>query len=159
MIMTDVSIITLNYKEAELTKKCIRGLFKSKKVTFEIIIIDNSCDANQAKLLKRLTDKRVHLYIANENLGCAKGYNFVIQNAKGKYIFIINNDAEIDNSGGLFRMKQYLDTHHEVAVIQPKIKSIKNHNNFDYAGAGGGYIDVYGYPFCRGRLFQTLEKD
>lgn len=157
--MIDISIITLNYKEAELTKKCVRGLLKSKGITFEIILIDNSCDENEEKLLKKITDKRVHTHIMDENLGCAKGYNFGIQKAKGKYIFIINNDAEIDNSQGLLRMKKFMDVHNQIAVIQPKIKSSKNRNKFDYAGASGGYIDIYGYPFCRGRLFQTLEKD
>ncbi len=80
--MIDVSIITLNYREAELTKKCIKGLLRSQGIKFEIILIDNSCDKNQEKILKRIRDNRVRIYIMNENLGCAKGYNFGIKNAK-----------------------------------------------------------------------------
>lgn len=157
--MTDISVITINYREAAKTKEALKSLLKSKRVKFEVILLDNSCDENEAKIMNSITDRKVHVHIMKENVGVARGYNFGVEHAKGKYIFIINNDAQIGNSLDLFRMKKYLDTHPEVAVIQPKIKSIINRTTFDYAGASGGYIDIYGYPFCRGRLFQKLEDD
>src|SRR4051812_6936478 len=88
-----VSVITLNYKEALLTEKCVQSLLQSKKINFEILVIDNSCSTDQAELVRRLKSKKVRVFIAEKNLGCAMGYNFGIQHSRGKYIFIINNDT------------------------------------------------------------------
>jgi len=157
--MTDISIVTLNYKEADLTMRCVKSLLKSKKVTLEILVIDNSCDIKDEERLKVLKGKKIKIHTMKKNLGCAGGYNFGIRHAKGKYVFIMNNDAEITGPLELSKMKRFLDSNSKVAVIQPKIKSFQNKKKFDYAGAAGGYVDIYGYPFCRGRLFQTTETD
>lgn len=157
--MITVSVITINYKEAELTKKCVEKLLRSQKIQLEIIVIDNSCDLTEQKILKEIDDQRVKLYIKRKNSGCVDGYNFGIKKARGKYIFIVNNDTEINDVDSLNKMVRFLDGNKDIAVIQPKIKSLVRPDYFEYAGASGGYLDKLGYPFCRGRIFQTVEKD
>lgn len=157
--MVDISVITLNYKEAQLTLSCIKSVLKSKNTSFEIIVIDNSTDSAQAKILQKINDKRVRVFIAETNLGCAAGYNYGIKKSFGKYIFIINNDTEIRDSNSLSILKKYMDHNEEVGAVQPKIKSLLKPSYLEYAGASGGYIDIYGYPFCRGRIFQHVERD
>jgi GT2 family glycosyltransferase len=157
--MIDISVVTLNYKEYLLTTISIKKLLKSKGVNFEIIVVDNSCLETEAKELKKIKDKRVSVYVMEENLGCAAGYNFGINKAKGKYIFIVNNDTEIKDTRALSKMKMFMDTHKNVGAIQPKIKSLPKPTHFEYAGAAGGYMDFLGYPFCKGRIFNHTEKD
>lgn len=157
--MIDVSVITLNYKEALLTTNCVKRLLKNKNVTFEIIVIDNSCTEKDAEILQKIKDKRVHVHIMEKNLGCAAGYNYGITHAKGKYVFILNNDTEMKDTKALSKMKNFMDEHKNVAAIQPKIKSFNKTDYFEYAGAAGGYMDYLGYPFCQGRIFQNVEKD
>ena len=153
----DISIITLNYQEATLTKLLIESLLASEGVYYEIIVIDNSCKEKDKLLLSALKHKDVRVFFMNENLGCARGYNVGIGKARGKYIFILNNDTLIKDKMALSKMKQFMDNHKNVAAIQPKIKSLKNPTYYEYAGAAGGYLDILGYPFCRGRIFNTLE--
>jgi GT2 family glycosyltransferase len=157
--MIDVSVITLNYKEALLTNNSVRKLLKSKKVHFEILVIDNSCLNSEAETLKKIKDPRVQIHIMTQNLGCAAGYNYGVNHAKGKYVFILNNDTEIKDSNALFKMKNFMDENKNFGAIQPKIKSLSKPNYFEYAGAAGGFMDYAGYPFCRGRIFQEVEKD
>jgi GT2 family glycosyltransferase len=155
----DISIITLNYKEAELTKRMVARILTSKKVSLEVLIIDNGNSATDRKMLSSIDTKRVRVLSPGTNLGCGKGYNFGIIEAQGTYVFIVNNDTEIHDALALYKMKRFLDIHSQVAVIQPKIKSLSRSEYYEYAGAAGGYIDLLGYPFCRGRIFNTIEKD
>lgn len=156
---TDVSVVTINYKEAKVTTNCINKLLKQKKVKVEIIVIDNSCDRKQVEKLKSVNSERIILYVSQENLGCAKGYNLGIKKAQGKYVFIVNNDTELRDQHALFKLKKYLDKNKQVGVLQPKIKALNKPDYFEYSGAAGGFLDDLGYPFCRGRIFQTVEKD
>lgn len=142
-----------------LTKRCIEFLLQSKGVLFEIIVIDNSVTTEDKKLLSDVQNKNASVYHMRENVGLPKAYNFAIQKAKGRYIFILNNDAEVRDPRSLLRMKKYLDKNKNIAILQPKIKSSAKPNYFEYAGAAGGYLDLLGYPFCRGRVFNIIEKD
>lgn len=157
--MNEISVIILNYHQSLLTLTCVKKLLKNRKATFEIIVIDNSCSEKEALVLRKIKDVRVTVIIAEKNLGCAAGYNLGIQKAKGKYIFILNNDTESTDLHALYKMKSFMDVHKDVAVIQPKIKSMTKPSYFEYAGAAGGFIDLLGYPFCRGRIFKSMEKD
>lgn len=155
----DISIITLNYKEESLTKTCVEKLLVSKKANFEIIVINNSITEKSKRELRKISNKKVKIISPEKNLGCAAGYNLGIKNAKGKYVFILNNDTQIKDSLALYKMKTYLDNNKRIGVIQPKIKSLSKLECFEYAGAAGGFLDVLGYPFCRGRIFNVIERD
>ena len=157
--MIDISVLVINYREAAKTRQSVESLLKSTDVSIEVFLLDNSCDEAEAAALAQIDDSRVRLHISDTNLGVTGGYNLALEHICGRYLFIINNDALIVEPSGLAQMARYLDDHPEVAAIQPKILSIHDQRKFDYAGAGGGYLDKYGYPFCRGRLFQTLEED
>lgn len=158
-IMIDISVITLNYKEALLTKKCIESILPSKGISFEIIIIDNSCSKKEAETLLSIRSKKIKVFVMKKNIGCARGYNTGIQKSHGKHIMILNNDAEIHDNKALFKMMSFINDNPGIGALQPKIKSLHKPTYFDYAGAAGGFIDLLGYPFCRGRIFSQIEKD
>lgn len=157
--MIDISVLVINYREAAKTRQSVESLLKSTGASIEVFLLDNSCDEAEAATLSLIDDPRVRLHISDKNIGVTGGYNLALEHINGRYLFIINNDALIIEQPGLALMARYLDDHPEVAAIQPKILSIHDQQKFDYAGASGGYLDKYGYPFCRGRLFQTLEDD
>lgn len=157
--MVKVSVITVNYREAARTLVALNSLLQSRDISLEVLLIDNSEDPNESQRLATVTDPRVQLFIMEKNVGVTGAYNFGLERARGQYIFIINNDAEIGDETGLASMASYLDENPAVAAIQPKILSIKDRVTFDHSGACGGFLDAYGYPFCRGRIVQTIEED
>jgi GT2 family glycosyltransferase len=92
------------------------------------------------------------------NYGFAKGYNVALQQVEEDYYALVNSDVEV-TEGWLSPILTVFDKELNVSIIQPKILDYKNKEYFEYAGAAGGFIDQYGYPFCRGRIFDTIEKD
>jgi GT2 family glycosyltransferase len=92
------------------------------------------------------------------NYGFAKGYNVALQNIEEKYLCLLNSDVEVTENW-LTPILSLFENNPEVGIIQPKILDYKNKAYFEYAGAAGGYIDKFGYPFCRGRIFDNVEKD
>ena len=94
----------------------------------------------------------------DQNYGFAEGYNRALRQVDAEYYVLLNSDVEVTHHW-LEPLVEYMDNHEEVAACQPKLLSFVNRDKFEYAGASGGYIDRYGYPFCRGRLFDTVETD
>ena len=94
----------------------------------------------------------------DKNYGFAEGYNRALEQVEAEYVVLLNSDVEV-TPHWLEPLVEYMDTHPEVAACQPKIRSERNKEYFEYAGAAGGYLDKYGYPFCRGRSFDVVEKD
>lgn len=92
------------------------------------------------------------------NHGFAGGYNLALSRITAKYFVLLNSDAEV-TEGWLGPLTEYMDNNPDVAACQPKIKSYNKKDYFEYAGAAGGYIDKFGYTFCRGRIFDNVEKD
>ncbi len=94
----------------------------------------------------------------SENYGFAEGYNRVLEQVDAEYYLLLNSDVEVEK-GWLKPLMQYMDEHPETAACQPKLLSFVERDSFEYAGAAGGFMDRYGYPFCRGRIFGDVEKD
>ena len=94
----------------------------------------------------------------DKNYGFADGYNKGLERIKAEYFVLLNSDVEVTENW-LTSMIIKLDSNTEIAACQPKIKSYLNRNQYEYAGAAGGYIDKFGFPFCRGRLFNIFEND
>ena len=93
-----------------------------------------------------------------KNWGFAEGYNRALSQIEAEYYLLLNSDIEVTHHW-LTPLTEFMDTHPDVAACQPKLLSATDHDRFEYAGACGGFIDRYGYPFCRGRLFETVERD
>lgn len=123
----------------------------------EVCVADNgSTDASVEMLRTEFPSVRV--IVLNDNHGFADGYNLALQQVEAEYVVLLNSDVEVTEQW-LTPLAAYLDTHPEVAACQPKIRSWHRKAEFEYAGAAGGYIDRYGYPFCRGRVMGVVEED
>jgi GT2 family glycosyltransferase len=123
----------------------------------EIRVADNaSIDESVSYLQANFPN--VRLIVLDKNYGFAEGYNRALEQVEAEYVVLLNSDVEV-TPHWLEPLVEYMDTHPEVAACQPKIRSERNKEYFEYAGAAGGYLDKYGYPFCRGRIFDVVEKD
>jgi hypothetical protein len=121
--------------------------------------VDNGSILNEAEKLSHITtSKNIKFFRIVKNLGFTGGNNWALKKAKGKYIALLNNDTSVEPNW-LNALVNELETYKKTAVVQPKIRLMSKPNYFDYAGAAGGLIDKYGYPFTRGRIFNTIEKD
>lgn len=154
-----VSVIILNYNGLSDTLACLDSLFSTHpRFNFEVLVIDNGSDGDDSTVLRRKYGRRIRLFPLPKNLGFTGGNNFAAKQARGKYLFLLNNDTTII-AGCMHRLTAVLEKHSQVAVVQPKIKWSSDPRKFDYAGACGGLVDKYGYPFTRGRIFETQEDD
>lgn len=153
-----VSIIILNFNGLTDTFKCLNSLKKTKYKNIEIIVIDNGSENNEAINIKARFGNFIQIYRLNKNKGFTGGNNWALKKTQGKYIVLLNNDTTVESSW-LDPLVEKMDSDKKIAVAQPKIRMLNKKNYFDYAGAAGGYIDKYGYPFTRGRIFNTQEKD
>lgn len=123
----------------------------------EIIVADNASTDDSIAFLKN-NFSNVKIIQNDENGGFAKGYNDALKHVNSDYYIILNSDVEV-TPNWIHPFLDLIEKYPETVAIQPKILSYINKDEFEYAGAAGGFIDKYGYPFCKGRIFQTLEKD
>ena len=152
-----VSLITLNYNG----KRYLKDFFESIRLltypNIEIIMVDN-CSSDDSVAYVESNYPEVQILPNPENYMYARGNNEGIKIAKGKYFCILNNDVVVD-PGFIEPAVQALEENDAVGAAQPKILAMQEKDRLEYAGACGGFIDVFGYPFLRGRLFFTTEKD
>ena len=123
----------------------------------EVIVADNGSTDGSITLLEHRFPS-IRIIRLDHNYGFAEGYNQALRLVDADYYMLLNSDVEVP-AGWLEPLEQCLDTTPDVAACQPKLRCEWNHALFEYAGAAGGYIDSLGYPFCRGRLFSTVEQD
>ena len=156
--MKKVSVVILNWNGAAMLQKFLPGVIKySQGEGVEVCVADNgSTDESVVWLQTHCPD--VRLIVLDKNYGFADGYNKALEQVEAEYVVLLNSDVEV-TPHWLEPMVAYMDAHPEVAACQPKIRAERNKEYFEYAGAAGGYIDKYGYPFCRGRIFDIVEKD
>jgi GT2 family glycosyltransferase len=123
----------------------------------DVWVADNaSSDESMTMLAKDFPD--VKTLQLDRNYGFAEGYNRALKQIDAEYYVLLNSDVEVTHHW-LTPLLEYMDNHPEVAACQPKLLSVADRNSFEYAGACGGFLDKYGYPFCRGRIFDTVEAD
>lgn len=122
----------------------------------ECIVADNASTDDTAEWLKQTHPKARHVLL-DDNYGYCGGNNRAAEQADGTYLLFLNNDVEVTPKWLDELVKSFDDP--KVAIAQPKLLAAKARDLFEYAGAAGGYIDKYGYPYCRGRLFSTTETD
>lgn len=123
----------------------------------QIVVADNA-SADDSLPFLRQHYPQVRTIALPENYGFCEGYNQALRQVEATYYVLLNSDVEV-TANWLQPMVELLEKHPQIAACQPKIKSFHQRTHFEYAGAAGGFMDAYGYPFCRGRLFDTLEED
>ena len=154
--MDSYTIIIPHYNGKDILYRCLSSIKKSTKHNPEIIIVDNASTDNSISYIERKFSD-VTIIKSDKNLGYAGGCNLGAEKAKNNYIIFLNNDTVVDPGWDEILIKNLKDK--TISSVQPKIKNLSNNNQFDYAGASGGFIDVFCYPFCRGRIFSTTEQD
>ena len=122
-----------------------------------VYVADNASTDGSIDFLRREYPE-CRLIVLDRNWGFAEGYNKALRQIDAEYYLLLNSDIEV-TPHWLTPLTEFMDTHHDVAACQPKLLSIADRDRFEYAGASGGYLDRYGYPFCRGRVFETVECD
>ncbi len=152
-----VSVIIPHYNGREILLRCLAALKLSRDVVMEIILVDNaSTDGSIGQVREKYPTVRV--VRSDENLGFAGGCNLGMQQARGRYFLLLNNDAVVTEQT-IAQLAAYAEQNPEYAALQPKVCSLSNEGWFDYAGAAGGMMDIFGFPFARGRIFHTIEED
>ena len=150
------SIIIPHYNGKKILFRCIKSIKESSKILHEIIVVDNASSDDSISYIKQEFPD-VKIVKSSINLGYAGGCNLGAKKASSEYLIFLNNDTIVENGWDQKLILGFDDTN--ISSVQPKIKNLSKKNHFDYAGASGGFIDVFCYPFCRGRIFNTVEKD
>ena len=151
-----IAVVILNWNGLKLLKEFLPSVVNNSGDN-SIYIIDNNSDDSSVDFVKR-TYPSINIIINIENYGYAKGYNEGLKHVKEEVYCLLNNDVEV-TKGWLIRIVNEFESDKSLVVIQPKILDYKNKNKFEYAGAAGGFIDYYGYPYCRGRISDVVEND
>lgn len=152
------AVVILNYNTRDYLEQFLPGLIAScEGLDAQVIVADNaSADSSVAFLESRFPE--VPLIRLEKNFGFTGGYNRALQLVEADYYILINSDIEVPKDW-LKPLLEWMDTHPECGACGPKLLSYRQRDTFEYAGAAGGLIDSYGYPFCRGRIMQRVEKD
>lgn len=154
--MKDIAIVILNWNGAEMMRRFLPSVVENS-MEADIVVIDNGSTDDSLQYLETEMPN-VRRIILDKNYGFAEGYHLGLAKVEAKYFLLLNSDVEV-HKGWLKPMITYMEAHPEVAACQPKLLCQWAPEKFEYAGASGGFIDALGYPYCRGRVFGTVEKD
>ncbi len=155
--MEKVAIVILNWNGSEMLRKYLPSVIQYSREEATVYVADNASSDDSLEMLREHFPE-VKLIVLEKNWGFAEGYNQSLKQIEAEYFLLLNSDIEVTHHW-LTPMIEYLDSHQEVAACQPKLLSIFDRDCFEYAGASGGFLDRFGYPFCRGRIFETVESD
>lgn len=156
--MKKTAVVILNWNGKKLLEQFLPTILEhTVDAETEVVVADNGSADNSVEYLQTHFPQ-VPLIVLDENYGFAEGYNRAISQVNATYVVLLNSDIET-TPGWLHPMITHLEQHAGVAAVQPKILDYKRKSHFEYAGACGGFIDKYGYPFCRGRILGNLEED
>ncbi|MFY0604056.1 MAG: glycosyltransferase family 2 protein [Flavobacteriaceae bacterium] len=151
------AVVILNWNGEKLLEQFLPSIVNFSTELAEVYVADNASTDSSIDFI-RANYPTVHIIQNSENGGYAKGYNDALKHVKADVFCLINSDVEVTEHW-LSPVLEVFETDARTAIVQPKILDFKNKVAFEYAGAGGGFIDLFGYPYCRGRLFNSLEKD
>ncbi len=156
--MKKVAVVILNYNGKKFLEEFLPNVIANTNAEMaEIVVADNaSTDGSVAFMQERFPS--IRLIVNDFNGGFATGYNLALKQIEAEYFVLLNSDIEVTPQW-IEPVIELMDSDPNIAACQPKILSYYDKEKFEYAGASGGFIDKYGYPFCRGRVFQHLEED
>ena len=155
--MEKIAIVILNWNGAQMMRRFLPSVLKYSSDDATVYVADNASTDDSVQMLKEQFPE-CKLILLDKNWGFAEGYNKALAQIDAEYYLLLNSDIEVTQDW-LKPMLRYMEEHQEVAACQPKLLSEANREMFEYAGASGGFLDRFGYPFCRGRVFETVEED
>ncbi|WP_281233613.1 glycosyltransferase family 2 protein [Flavobacterium gelatinilyticum] len=154
--MDKIAVVILNWNGVKLLEQFLPSVLQYSEGA-SIYVADNASTDNSVEFVKQ-NFPTVKIVQNTGNYGFAKGYNEALKHIDAEIYALVNSDIEVTKNW-LKPIIETFDTEKRTAVIQPKILDFKNKEYFEYAGGAGGFIDKYGFPYCRGRIFDTVEKD
>ena len=156
--MNKVAVIILNWNGEKLLREYLPSVIETTDTSIaDVIVADNGSTDSSVELLRK-EFPQVKLLEFKENYGFAEGYNRAIKETNYPYTVLLNSDVAT-TQGWINTLFDYMEANPNVGACQPKIRAYTNKSYFEYAGAAGGFIDSNGYPYCRGRIFDTVEED
>ncbi|MEN8141963.1 MAG: glycosyltransferase family 2 protein [Thermodesulfobacteriota bacterium] len=151
------AVVILNWNGKDFLSRFLPSVLEHSRDLAEVVVADNASEDGSVAMLKdRFPEVRIIRH--PENGGFSKGYNDALRQVDAEYYVLLNSDVEVTENW-IAPIVEMMDADPAIAACQPKIRSWHERNKFEYAGAAGGFIDAYGYPFCRGRIFDVLEED
>lgn len=154
--MSHTAVVILNYNGENLLKQFLPSVIQHSG-NAEVIVADNGSTDDSVRVLETQFPA-IRVIKLGHNYGFCGGYNRALKQVQADYYVLLNSDVEV-TPAWLTPMVDLLDKNNGMATVQPKILSYSKRNHFEYAGAAGGLIDSFGYPFCRGRIFDFAEED
>ena len=153
-----VSIVILNWNGKHMLEKYLPGLKEHTTMEgAEIVVADNASADGSMEWMEE-EHPEIRLIRLEENYGFSGGYNRALAQLDSRYLLLLNSDIEV-SEGWLEHLVEYMEGHDDCWACTAKIRDLKQRDRFEYAGAAGGYMDRWGYVFCRGRMFDHLEED
>ncbi|MEZ5028863.1 MAG: glycosyltransferase family 2 protein, partial [Ferruginibacter sp.] len=157
MQQPSVAIVILNWNGKPFLEKFLPSVKVSAYKFKKIIVADNASTDDSVNFLQKVHPE-ISIIQNESNLGFAKGYNNALKKIEADYYVLLNSDVEV-TPGWIEPVISLMETNKAIAACQPKILAYADKETFEYAGASGGWIDKFGYPFMRGRIFDDCEKD
>lgn len=155
--MEKLAIVILNWNGKQMLQTYLPKVLACSRDEAVVYVADNaSTDDSLAMLNEKFPE--VRQIVLDKNWGFADGYNKALARVDAEYYVLLNSDVEV-TPGWLKPLVSFMDAHPEVGACQPKLLSVADKSKFEYAGACGGFLDRYGYPYCRGRVFDSVEQD
>jgi len=152
-----VTVVILNWNGKKWLEQFLPFVMKTTYPWFSVLLVDNGSE-DDSLVFVRKHFPGVQILPLDRNYGFAEGNNKALRYVETPYVALLNSDVEV-TPDWLEPLVEELDTHPEVAAVQPKIRAWRQRDHFEYAGAAGGFLDKLGYPFCRGRMFDQVEED
>lgn len=157
MALPSVAVVILNWNGRNFLEKFLPSVVSSRYENLSVIVADNASTDDSVSFLQQ-NYPFVKIICNTENEGFAKGYNTALKHVLADYYVLLNSDVEVSEEW-ISPIISLMEKEKRIAACQPKILSYENKNHFEYAGAAGGWIDKFGYPFSRGRVFDFCEED
>ena len=155
--MDKIAIVILNWNGASMMRRYLPAVMKYSGGDATVYVADNaSTDGSLDMLSAEFPECKVIKF--DKNWGFAAELSKALAQIEAEYYLLLNSDIDVSHHW-LTPLVEFMDTHRDAAACQPKLLSVVDGDCFEYAGACGGFIDKYGYPFCRGRIFDTVERD
>jgi hypothetical protein len=150
--------VIVHYKGLDMLEKCLESVFNTNYQNFQVVLVDNGSNDRSCEHAAKFHEGKVRLVRSNANLGFAAGNNIALRQVRADYVVLLNDDVIVDPDW-MAELVSEAERDSTVGACQPKLRSLRDPRFFEYNGACGGMLDVYGVPLARGRIFDLAEED